>query len=310
MTRRVLARSKDPVPPFFDAMVGPPITDIECFAQMLGVPKYVLTRYIFLADRHYKQFRIRKRSGHGYRTICAPSKQLKGIQRWIMAFILRKVEVSSASTAFRPGNSIVHNAAAHVGKEFVFTADIKDFFPAITTQRVVGLFKSLGYPPRVAWSLGKLTTYQGNLPQGAPSSPDIANIICRKLDGRMLALARKREWSYTRYCDDITVSGEGHLGTRLVARIIEEEGFELNKQKTRLIRRNGRQTVTGLVVNAQVSVPRYRRKIIRAIFHQASLEPTGFAHRNAELAGHLAYLKMVRPADPMLPKYQSVLAAL
>ena len=277
---------------------------------MLGVPKYVLTQYVFLADRYYKQFRVRKRSGYGYRTICAPSRHLKGIQRWIMAFILRKVDVSSASTAFRPGNSIIHNAAAHVAKGFLFTADIKNFFPAITIQRVIGLFKCLGYPPRVAWGLAKLTTYQGKLPQGAPSSPDIANIICRRLDGRILALARTRGWSYTRYCDDMTVSGEGNLHAGLVSRIVEEEGFRLNNQKTRLIRRNGRQVVTGLVVNAQVGLPRHRRRTIRAIFHQASLVPTRFRDRKAELVGYIALLKMISPSNPALSRYRSIVSTL
>ena len=288
----------------------PTIDNLERLAHMLGVPKFVLTRYTFQADRHYKQFRIPKRSGMGYRMICAPSKQLKGIQRWIIVFILRKVDLSVASTAFRPGSSILHNAQPHIGKEFVFNAAIKDFFPSITAARVCGLFKSFGYAAEVAFALARLTTYQGRLPQGAPSSPDIANIICRKLDARIEAFCARRNWSYTRYADDITISGKGDIGPQIVnllSQIVQEEGFTLNPRKTHVVRQKGRQLVTGLVVNKQVSIPRYHRKRWRAIFHQASLEPDKFTNRFAELQGYRAFLKRGRPEDSAVDKYADVL---
>ena len=291
-------------------MRAPRIDNLEHLADMLGMPKFVVTRYIFQADRHYKQFRIPKRSGHGYRIICAPSKQLKGIQRWIMVFILRKVDLPTPSTAFRPACSIVRNAKPHTEQDFVFNADIKDFFPSITARRVCGLFKSLGYPGDVAFALARLTTFDDCLPQGAPTSPDIANIICRKLDSRLEGLCNKRGWSYTRYCDDITISGTGGISDTsisTISEIVEEEGFVLNSRKTHTVRRNGRQMVTGLVVNENVSIPRYQRKRWRAVFHQAKLEPKRFVERTAELQGYISFLRMVNPGDSACHRYEEVL---
>lgn len=288
----------------------PQIDSLKYLADMLGMPKFVVTKYIFQADRHYKQFRIPKRSGHSYRIICAPSKQLKGIQRWIMAFILRKVDVSAQSTAFRPGCSILCNARPHIDTDFVFNADIKDFFPSITTERVCGLFKSFGYPGEVAFALARLTTFNGRLPQGAPSSPDIANIICRKLDSRLQGLCNKRGWSYTRYCDDMTISGAGGISNTTIStisEIVQDEGFVLNPRKTHTVRQNGRQMVTGLVVNEDVSIPRYQRKRWRAVFHQAKLEPKRFVERTAELQGYISFLRMVNPGDSACHRYEEVL---
>jgi len=288
----------------------PTINSLGDMGHRLGLPKFMLTRYIFQADRHYKQFRIPKRSGHGYRIICAPSKQLKGIQRWIMAFILRKVDVSAQSTAFRPGCSVVLNAEVHVRKHFVFNADIKDFFPSITVRRVCGLFKSLKYPGEVAFALARLTTFKGRLPQGAPSSPDIANIICRKLDSRLQGLCDKRGWSYTRYCDDITISGAGAISNSTIStisEIVRDEGFVLNPRKTHTVRQKGRQMVTGLVVNEKMSIPRYQRKRWRAVFHQAKLEPKRFVARTAELQGYISFLRMVNPGDSACDRYEEVL---
>ena len=288
----------------------PDIPDRPHLAAMLGLPMRMLRNYYANADYYYKQFRIQKRSGYGYRIICAPSRELKGIQRWIMAFILRQVELPEVCMAFREGRSILDNASPHVSKEFVFSADIKDFFPSITIDRVVGLFKSLGYPSRVSYALAKLTTCQGRLPQGAPSSPDIANVICRGLDARLSGFCAKRNWEYTRYCDDITISGSGGINTQIavVNQIIEEEGFQLNPRKTGVVRRSGRQTVTGLVVNECVRIPRHKRKIWRAVFHQASMEPWLFTQRIQELEGFVAFLNMVRPQDPAIPRYRDVIS--
>ncbi len=286
------------------------IQDIAAFADMLGVPKFALTRCIFQSDFSYKQFQIPKKSGHGYRLICAPSQQMKGYQRWITVFILRKVDVSRYSTAFREGCSIIRNSTPHIGMAFVHNTDIKSFFPSITIKRVVGLFRSLGYCKEVAFALGRLTTYKGRLPQGAPSSPDIGNLICRGLDARLAGLCERRGWKYTRYCDDITISGDTGFSRGIqdaIRQTILDEGFLINNQKTRTTRRGSRQVVTGLVVNDKVALPRYKRRRLRALFHQASLTPIAFQSRIGELAGRIAFLEMISPADPAIPKYKDVL---
>lgn len=286
----------------------PTIQTLDDLASLLGIPKFILTRYIFQADSFYKVFRIKKRSGHGCRIISAPSSELKGIQRWINAFILTKIPLPDECVGFRKKYSICNNASPHVKKDFVFHLDMKDFFPTITTPRVVGLFKSLGCTKEVAFGLGKLTTYKNKLPQGAPSSPSISNIICRKLDFRIKCFCDKRNWSYTRYCDDITISGTGHMPSRnIISRIIHDEGFEVNTRKTSIMRRNTCQRVTGLVVNERVNISKHRKKIWRAIFYQAKLLPDEFYPRRSELIGYVEFLKMVCPADVMIEKYRNVI---
>jgi len=223
--------------------------------------------------------------------------------------ILRQAPVSNQSTAFRPEDSIVKNAQRHTAPDFVFNADIENFFSSITVDRVVGLYKHLTYPAEVAFAFGRLTTCRGKLPQGAPTSPDTANLISRHLDKRISGLCEARGWSYTRYCDDITISGNGNIGRdyELICRIVREEGFHLNPRKTRLVRRNSRQVVTGLVVNEFPNIERHRRKAWRAMFYQAYLEPQKFVHRVGELTGCIGLLEMVRPNDPALRNYREVL---
>jgi retron-type reverse transcriptase len=287
------------------------IATIDGLAKAIGIPKYALTRYVFKAHRLYKTFRIGKPSGHGYRTINAPSAELKGLQRWIVKYILRAVPLHVAATAFRPGCSIVKNAAPHIGRDFVFNADIREYFPSITSRRVFGLFRGLGFADEVAFAFTQLTTRGGELPQGAPTSPELANIIARRLDGRLSGLCQRRGWSYTRYCDDITVSGNGALGgaQRTIEAIIASEGFEGNPKKTRVHRRGQSQMVTGLVVNEFPNVPKSQRHRWRAIFHQADLHPDRFGARSQELRGYVSFLRMVRPSDPALIRYETIVHA-
>jgi RNA-directed DNA polymerase len=239
-----------------------PIVTVDDLAKALGIPKYALTRYVFKANRLYKTFRIGKPSGHGYRTINAPSAELKGLQRWIVRNVLRAVKLHIAASAFRPGCSIVNNAKPHAGHDFVFNADLRDYFPSITSRRIFGLFRALGFANELAAAFTRLTTRAGELPQGAPTSPELANIIARRLDSRLDGLCQRCGWRYTRYCDDITVSGNGVFGgaKRVIEAIIASEGFEVNTKKTRVHRRGQSQMVTGLVVNEFPNVPRSQRR--------------------------------------------------
>jgi hypothetical protein len=117
------------------------VPDIETLAAKIGIPKFLLTRYIFQADSYYKVFSQRKRSGSGYRSLSAPSKELKGIQRWISVFLLRHIELPKAATAYRRGASIKRNADQHTNQDFVCSLDLENFFPTISAKRVFGIFK-------------------------------------------------------------------------------------------------------------------------------------------------------------------------
>lgn len=288
------------------------IPDLQDFSEKLGTTKSKLINYVNKVDRFYKTFKIKKRSGSKYRIINAPSKELKGIQRWISEFLLSEIPFSPASTAFFPGSSILKNAEAHKSSAVIFNLDLENFFPSISFERISGILDKFGIKvtPRIA--ICKLLTLNGSLPQGAPSSPRVANIVCFKMDMRILGLCKKYNVTYTRYADDLTFSGNKIPKSfiKYVREIISQEGFKINENKVWIRRKSRQQLVTGLVVNDVPSIPRQKRKRIRAMFHQASINPAKFRHRIDELTGYLGFLNMVQPNYSQIPKYKDVLNSL
>lgn len=264
-------------------------------AEFFQLSEFELKRFCIRTNSFYHSFERPKKSGKGMRTISAPADSLKGLQRKIKQDILDLVETHSSCMGYKKGFSIVDNAAPHVGQRFVLNLDIKDFFQSINAVRVAGYFLSLGYPEEVSVLLSRICCNKNVLPQGAPSSPSLANLICSKLDRRLYGVAKKNGLVYTRYCDDITISGGAYVKPHLqkfVESILEEEGFEVNKDKTRLLSRRSCQTVTGLTVNEKVSIPRKRRRLIRAILHRASLERAPGAC-NSYVSGLVGFMNMV-----------------
>ncbi|MFP2907173.1 reverse transcriptase family protein [Pyxidicoccus sp. 3LFB2] len=271
---------------------------------------------------HYHYFEVAKRSG-GKRLLSAPQPTLKQAQAWILKNILEPLPTELPAHGFIRGRSTVSNAAAHLDRDVVVNLDLKDFFPTITFRRVKGVFQRLGYSPAVATVLALLCTesprkqveYDGKrywvavaergLPQGASTSPALSNQIARKLDRRLRGRMAKLGWEYTRYADDLTFSAPAGKRDQVpflmaaVRHVAEEEGFALNPNKGRVQRVGGRQSVTGIVVNEKLSVPREEVRRLRAILHQARL--TGLAAQNREgrpnfegwLQGKIAYVCMV-----------------
>src|SRR5205823_7816991 len=223
------------------------------------------------------------------------------------------------ANGFLPGRSILTNAAVHTGARVVVKMDLASFFPTITLRRVKGIFRRAGYREQVATLLALLCTeapreivpFQGKdyyvalgprcLPQGAPTSPALTNTLCLRLDQRLAGLAKKYGWRYTRYADDLTFSlpkghdGDPHVGSLigLVRRIVEDEGFAVHPDKTRLARSGGRQKITGLVVNGDLKprVPRKLRRQMRAALHNLQVgKPLMEGETFARLAGYAAYI--------------------
>lgn len=263
----------------------------------------------------YVEFEIAKATG-GTRRIAAPRKPLRKIQRKILDEILAKVPVHAAAHGFLPGRSTVTNARPHLRAAIVLKTDLVDFFPSIHYRRVIGLFEELGYSTAVAEMLAGVCTYRpkladgrmvwpGLLPQGAPSSPAITNLVCRRLDARLTALARKMGGIYTRYADDLTFSFQQEpekLGRFFwwVDQICQQEGFAENTKKRRVLRRSGQQRVTGVVVNEHLAVPRKVRHRFRAIVANVKKNGIKAEARDGEdleayLHGFVAYVKMVQP---------------
>jgi len=251
-------------------------------------------------DGMYSSFTIKKASGKT-REIRAPEFPLKYIQRQIYDNILAPVKLHPACHGFCKGRSTITNAYAHTAKEVVINIDLQDFFPSISAGRVYGIFKSLGYDTAECGLLTRITTLDGVLPQGAPTSPALANLTCRRLDSRLSGLAKRTEASYSRYADDITFSGNGNIISLLplIRRIIEGEGFNIAEEKKRITRQGNRQEVTGLTVNEEVSIPRKRRRLLRAAMHNLKNDKKvhwqGVDLDLDSLKGHIAYLKSLHP---------------
>lgn len=279
---------------------------------------------------HYHRFTIPKKRGAGVRVISSPKKRLRVAQRWLLANVLCRLPVHENAMAFVPGRSIADNAARHAGRAIVVRIDLKDFFPSIGVGRVKGLFRSLGYNEGVATLFALLATESPRvavivagepkrfvsvggrcLPQGACTSPAVTNVLCRRLDARLTGASGALGFAYTRYADDLVFSHErpdAAVGALLtVARkILGEERFTVNEEKTRVMRAHQRQVVTGLIVNAvngnaAARVSRDDLRRFRAFLHQC--ETRGFdtmtqatgQDARAYASGYVSFIHMVRP---------------
>jgi hypothetical protein len=289
---------------------------------------------------HYQSWEIPKRDG-GKRTITAPKRELKAAQRWMLSHVVERLPVHGAAHGFVAGRSILTNALAHRAADVVVKVDVKDFFPTVTWPRVKGLLRKGGLPENTATLLALMATeaprelvqFRGKtlyvakgpraLPQGAPTSPGLTNALCLKLDKRVSAMAKRLGFTYTRYADDLTFSwrqmkgGKGGKGSRakkqadapvalLLARvksILEAEGFTVHPDKTRVLRKGGKQRVTGLVVNeAPEGVPAARvpREVIRrlraALHNREQGKPGKPGETLEQLKGMAAFIHMTDAA--------------
>jgi RNA-directed DNA polymerase len=287
---------------------------------------------------HYHRYEISKKTG-GVRCISAPKPALAAAQRWVLEEILAKLPVAAVAHGFVPGRSILSNAQAHLGRAVVLNLDLRDFFPSITWRRVKGIFRRRGYsesvavllallctePPRLPTELdGKLyyvALSERILPQGACTSPAITNLLCRRLDARLAGLASRHGYTYTRYADDLTFSGDHTAAIGLLLRsvrsIVQAEGLTEHPRKTKIMRRSRRQEVTGVTVNVAPGLARRELRQLRAILHNAATKPGGLAAQNrqhhpnfaAHLRGRIAFLHMLSPkkAQPLRAALQAIL---
>ncbi len=297
----------------------PSITTRAELLAFLGVDEKELVRWMrpgAAAGSAYVEFEVPKAKG-GTRRLAAPRGPLRKIQRKILDEILAKVPQNDAAHGFVSGRSTVTNARPHVGAALVVKLDLVDFFPTVHYKRVAGVFGALGYNDAVASALAAITTYRpkladghvvwpGMLPQGAPTSPALANLACRRLDARLSKLAAKFGATYTRYADDLTFSfaktPEISIGRLLwwIDGVCQQEGFIEHPAKRKILRQKTQQRVTGIVVNHDVHVPRRDRRRFRAILHNIEkhgldAEAKGRPDFAAYLAGYAAYVQMVQP---------------
>lgn len=245
----------------------PIIFDIEHLSRLLGYK----TRYLYSVTNNYtKSYRIYEIPKHNKktRTIIEPFPDLKKIQSWILKNILEKVSTSIYAKAYKPDYSLKDNVRFHVKQPVVIKLDVLNFFPSINQDYVIKLFIQLGYSKSLAGLLGRLCCYKGELPQGAPTSPYISNLYCSKLDKRIGTYVTKLGFRYTRYSDDITISGNisyKQIGSiiRFCKRCLSDNKLRLNNEKTQILRPYHRQVVTGIILNEKISAGTKRKKEVR-----------------------------------------------
>lgn len=292
------------------------ITSIDKLSNILRTPKKKLTYILYIKkiQNSYTTFQISKKSG-GQRIINAPSKDLKDIQRNIVNMLLNqqkkfyyenKIRLNIAH-AFTKEKSIITNAKIHKNKRFVLNIDLENFFESFHFGRVQGYFeknKNYLFPKNIATVLAQLTCYNGSLPQGAPSSPIITNLICNILDIKILKIAKKYKLDYTRYADDLTFStnnkGFDEKSEEFISQlemIIKQSGFKINRKKTRLQYKQSRQVVTGLVVNKKVNMPRNFYKNTRAmansLYKNGSFTINGVEGSLKQLEGRFSFINHI-----------------
>lgn len=237
-------------------------------ASLLGVEANKLKEILENIPDYYHEFWVRKRRG-GYRMISAPLEELQSIQTTINSRILSSVTtIHPAAVGFRCGRSVVDNASPHLGKRYVLKMDIHDFFFSIRSPRVKKTFEQMGYPPNVSKIFRTLCCLHNCLPQGAPTSPSLSNIVSYEMDKKLAALAAKYGLTYTRYADDLTFSGDVLSKEQIifeVKQIIYEEKFAPNYKKTRFLNEYDRKIITGVSVSSGVklTIPKARKREIR-----------------------------------------------
>lgn len=324
----------------------PVIFDQQHLSYLLCMEHRNLRQRVKSASSYYKYFAIKKRRG-GLRRIMSPYSELRDVQTWIKENILDKIELPNCVKAFVKGRNIMENAKMHEGRKYILKVDITNFFESIGVRQVYVAFRKMGYDRSVAAWLANLCTakiedykyeqledqeeiqklfndlYHKSEPflvQGAPTSPGLANIICNRMDKRMLGLANKHGFTYSRYADDMTFSADKKdrlPKVSMIRKIVETEGFHLNDEKIELLHEGNRQIVTGLLVDNHVRVPgRYKKDIKRHIhfclkyggrehFHRIA---PGKAFGKEWLAGRIRYIHSVEPetAKKLWAEFESI----
>lgn len=301
----------------------PIIYDQKHLSLLLGYDYSYLTAICNSQENFYKPYEIPKKNGDT-RLILEPFPNLKDIQTWILKAILEPssvMMVSPQAKAFMPGKNLRDNARFHRNTNIVVALDIHDFFGSVKEKYVFNVFYAMGYKLPVVVMLTKLCTLHGFLPQGAPTSPMLSNMVFSNMDNRIFNYSRKRNIRYTRYADDMTFSGEKidiEKLIRYIRMLIGKSHLVLNEEKTKVMRRGSCQIVTGVVVNKVLQVSKkYRDKVRQEVYYSMKY---GFANhmRKIELPswiktvevykhhllGKVNYILQINPKDTEFLRYR------
>lgn len=266
-------------------------------------------------EKYYTKKYIMKKAGTK-RRLLVPSPLLKKIQRNILNHVLKGLRISEYATAYVPNKSLKDNVSVHVGKKIVLKLDIKNFFENITFEQLYAALPSAIFPPSVKVLILKLCTYQDYLPQGAPTSPYLSNLVMKNFDTYVGQYCANQHICYTRYSDDLTFSGDFDV-KRLKNKVegfLDAMGFSLNEEKTKVLRPGNRQMITGVVVNQKLNVSKSMRKKIRQ--EMFFIQKYGVEKHNqrtkqsltyASLLGKINYVLFLDPQNKEFKTYQKYL---
>jgi RNA-directed DNA polymerase len=304
--------------PLFDMGV-PVIYNQQHLCKLIGYSEEYVYSISNSQRKFYRHFKIEKKNGKK-RDISEPLPSLKEIQEWILKEILYKIDVSPYAKAYLRGKTIKDNVRFHKNQPQVLSMDLKDFFPSIGYKRVVHLFRRIGYRESVAVMLANLCCLNDSLPQGAPTSPALSNIVAKGLDNKIVEYVSDKKIRYTRYADDLTFSGDFNEGDLIqnVKRIVNRQGFRVNEDKTRVRKKNQRQEVTGIVVNEKLQIDRKIRKRLRSDAYY--IKKYGFeSHKQHiqegrvnylyHLIGLSSYALFINPYDDKMKEYLGIFKA-
>ena len=265
----------------------PIIYDVEHLSLLVGYNTDLLYAISNASNHFYRTFAIRKHNGR-IRIINEPYPTLKEIQDWILHNILETQSVSTFAKAYIPGKHLKENARFHKNQQIVMKFDVKNFFSSISFFELYKIFKSFGYTKKLSVLFAKICCLDNYLPQGAPTSPYLSNLFAKRLDKRIGKYCVKNKLRYTRYSDDITISGniaEDQIGKikGFVTLVLKDYCLSVNNEKTQILRKFNRQAVTGIVVNQKLSVGVKKKKKIRQEMYYI---------KKYGLDSHIAYSKI------------------
>jgi len=298
----------------------PIIYNQEHFCMLVGYKQ----EYVYAASNSmrpfYRSFYIAKKNG-GNRRICEPLPNLKEIQKWILLNVLEKMEASPYAKAYIKGKNVRENARFHKRQKKVLSLDVHDFFGSISSFLVYEVFVKVGYESDVAMMLTQLCCLDGCLPQGAPTSALLSNIIMKHFDDNIAKFVNEKKIRYTRYADDMTFSGDFDEKEviRFVRKKLKKVGMTLSEEKTRVRYQGQQQEVTGIVVNDKLQLSKKKRKKIRQEIYyikkyglQSHLEYIQEGRRNylEHIKGEIAYALFINPKDFEMKQYFEYIKAL
>lgn len=271
-------------------------------------------------EKYYHVSKIKKKSG-GYRTIYQPSPTLKYIQKTILDKVLKENGISKYAKAYYNGANLIANAKPHLNQKIILKLDIKNFFPSTNYLTIYkACFTKELYPKSIGTLFTSLCTYEDFLPQGSITAPYISNLVLKDFDNDIGTFCQKRNINYTRYCDDMTFSGnfDPHSIIKYVANKLYKIGYELNKKKIHIITNNKRQEVTGIVVNKKLQVPKdYRHKIRQELYYITKYSLNSHLERNnikdkepylQSLYGKILYALQIDPSNKEFIKYKELIS--